>query len=97
MSETLQIGELTFEVRRSPRRRTLGLTVDRSGELVIHSPEATTPPELEKWARSKLLWVHRKLALKEEWGEKFNALAIENERLKTEMLGHERLKKYSAS
>ena len=70
MSETLQIGGLTFEVRRSPRRRTLGLTVDRDGELVIHSPEATPPPELEKWARSKLLWVHRKLAIKEELAPK---------------------------
>ena len=70
MSETLQIGELAFEVRRSPRRRTLGLTIDRGGELVIYSPGATTPPELEKWARSKLLWVHRKLALKEELAPK---------------------------
>ncbi len=70
MSETLQIGELTFEVRRSPQRRTLGLTVDRGGELVIHSTGATTPPELEKWARSKLLWVHRKLAIKEELAPK---------------------------
>lgn len=65
MSETLQIGELTFEVRRSPRRRTLGLTVDRGGELVIHSPVAETVHELERWARTKLLWVHRKLVLKE--------------------------------
>ena len=32
MSETLQIGELVFEVRRSARRTTLGLTVDRAGE-----------------------------------------------------------------
>lgn len=65
MSETLQIGALTFEVRRSERRRTLGLTVDRGGDLVIHSPAGKTVHELEQWARSKLLWVHRKLALKE--------------------------------
>ena len=65
MNDNIQIGELTFEVRRSPRRRTLGLTVDRGGELVIHSPVAETTQELERWARSKLLWVHRKLALKE--------------------------------
>jgi predicted metal-dependent hydrolase len=71
MSETLQIGELTFEVRRSPRRRTLGLTLDRGGELVIHSPVAETAHELERWARSKLLWVHRKLALKEGLAPKY--------------------------
>jgi predicted metal-dependent hydrolase len=66
MSETLEIGGLTFEVRRSPRRRTLGLTVDRGGELVLHAPESAPEAELAQWARSKLLWVHRKLALKDE-------------------------------
>ena len=66
MSETLQIGKLTFEVRRSPRRRTLSLTVDRGGELVIHSPATATMGKVEQWVRSKLLWVHRKLALKED-------------------------------
>lgn len=70
MSETLQIGELTFHVRRSQRRMTLGLTVDRGGELLIHSPAEATEDELAKWTRSKLLWVHRKLALKEELAPK---------------------------
>jgi predicted metal-dependent hydrolase len=70
MSETLQIDELTFEVRRSERRRTLGLTVDRGGELVVHAPRAITPLELEKWIGNKLLWVHRKLAVKEELAPK---------------------------
>ena len=66
MSEALEIEGLRFEVRRSPRRKTLGLTVDRGAELVIHAPEATSTEELSRWARSRLLWVHRKLALKEE-------------------------------
>lgn len=66
MNETLHIGGLDFEVRRSTRRKTLGLTVDRAGELVVHAPEDTPQPDLEKWVNSKLLWVHRKLLLKEE-------------------------------
>lgn len=66
MSETLQIDELTFAVRRSARRRTLGLTVDRRGELVMHAPLNAGCEELLAWARTKLLWVHRKLALKQE-------------------------------
>lgn len=66
MSETLELSGLSFEVRRSARRRTLALTVDRGGELVIHSPTSATEQELMGWARRKLLWVHRKLALKEE-------------------------------
>ena len=38
MSETLQVGGLRFEVRRSLRRKTLGLTVDRGGEIVHPCP-----------------------------------------------------------
>lgn len=66
MSETLELGGLTFEVRRSARRKTLGLTVDRGGELVVHAPEETSREQLTSWVNKKLLWVHRKLALKEE-------------------------------
>lgn len=65
MNETLHIGNLLFEIRRSSRRKTLGLTVDRGGELVLHAPVVSPVDELERWARKKLLWVHRKLALKE--------------------------------
>jgi predicted metal-dependent hydrolase len=61
MMETLELSNLVFEVRRSPRRATLGLTVDRGGELVIHAPESSNHDELTRWTRSKLLWVHRKL------------------------------------
>jgi len=66
MSETLQAGGLIFVVRRSERRKTLGLTVDRGGELVAHVPAETTVAELSRWVGTKLLWVHRKLALKEQ-------------------------------
>ncbi|PYJ70322.1 MAG: metal-dependent hydrolase [Verrucomicrobia bacterium] len=61
MSETLTIDRLVFEVRRSPRRKTLGLTVDRGGELVLHAPDGSASDELVRWTKSKLLWVHRKL------------------------------------
>ena len=73
MSETLEIGGLTFEVRRSRRRQTLGLTVDRRGELRIHAPENTPAQELARWTRSKLLWVHRALARKEALAPKVRA------------------------
>jgi len=64
--ESLEIEGLTFELRRSRRRRTLGLTVDRGGELVAHAPDAVPLEEVARWIRTKLLWVHRKLALKAE-------------------------------
>lgn len=66
MNETIQLDGLEFEVRRSDRRKTLGLTVDRGGELVAHVPADTSSEELSRWINRKLLWVHRKLALKEE-------------------------------
>lgn len=66
MNEVLVIDNLEFEVRRSHRRKTLGLTVDRSGELVVHSPATACEAELHKWVEQKLLWVHQKLLRKEE-------------------------------
>jgi predicted metal-dependent hydrolase len=66
MIEMLQLGGLEFEVRRSERRKTLGLTVDRAGELVAHVPAEISIEELSRWVSKKLLWVHRKLALKDE-------------------------------
>jgi predicted metal-dependent hydrolase len=61
MTETLQLNGLDFEVRRSERRKTLSLTVDRAGELVAHVPAETSVEEVSRWIRGKLLWVHRKL------------------------------------
>ena len=65
MSETLAVENLVFEVRRSSRRKTLGITVDRGGELVLHAPESTEITEVSRWTRSKLLWVYSKLLRKE--------------------------------
>jgi hypothetical protein len=66
MNETLSIADLEFEVRRSARRKTLGLTVDRAGDLVVHAPHSATEEELRRWVGRKLVWVHQKLALKKE-------------------------------
>jgi len=65
MNEVLVVDNLEFEVRRSPRRKTLGLTIDRAGELVVHSPEAASETDLHKWVEKKLLWVHQKLLRKD--------------------------------
>jgi predicted metal-dependent hydrolase len=73
MAETLQLGGLVFQVRRSGRRKTLGLTVDRAGELVAYVPSETAVEELARWINKRLLWVHRKLALKEEAAPKMRA------------------------
>lgn len=74
MSETLVINDLAFEVRRSQRRTTLGLTVDRFGELVVHAPAMTQIEELQNWVGEKMLWVHQKLMLKEDVGTRIMLL-----------------------
>lgn len=76
MNEVLIVDNLEFEVRRSPRRKTLGLTVDRAGELVVHSPAMASEAELQNWVEQKLLWVHQKLLRKEEYSQGVNRLEL---------------------
>lgn len=61
----LTLGDLRFEVRRSERRRTLGLTVERDGSLVLSAPPGIPPARLERFAKEKRFWVYEKLAAKE--------------------------------
>jgi predicted metal-dependent hydrolase len=65
MSEVLYVKGLEFAVRRSSRRRTVGLSVDRYGELIVYAAATAPISELEAWITNKLMWVYRKLALKE--------------------------------
>jgi len=65
MSEVLQIDDLRVEVRRSPRRRTVDLIVDRFGDLVINVPELLPRQELEAIIRRKQEWIYTKLGQKE--------------------------------
>lgn len=66
MTQCLQLDGLDFKIRHSDRRRTFGLTVGRTGELIAHAPTGTSHDDLSHWINKKLLWVHRKLALKEK-------------------------------
>jgi predicted metal-dependent hydrolase len=65
VTASLVIGDLQFEVRRSDRRQTLGLTVERDGRLVLTAPTRVVDERLERFAKSKRFWVYRKLAAKE--------------------------------
>lgn len=61
MTEELQIDDLTFDVRRSKRRSTVGVAIERNASLVVHLPEDLPLREAESLVRSKLAWVHHKL------------------------------------
>ncbi len=64
MSETLNVEGLTFAVHRSARRRTVGITVEREGDLSVAIPEKADLARVEAVVRAKLFWVFTKLAEK---------------------------------
>lgn len=59
---TLTVGDLSFEVRRSARRSSVQITVERGGELLLSAPEACPSSTLERFVREKRFWVYTKLA-----------------------------------
>lgn len=65
MNPTLTVDDLDFEVRRSRRRKTLQITVDRGGELVIIAPDHCDRSVMETFVREKRFWLYTKLAEKE--------------------------------
>jgi hypothetical protein len=67
---SLTVDDLHFEVRRSSRRGSVQITVDRGGELLIFAPEACPTHVMEKFVREKRFWVYTKLAEKEALGTK---------------------------
>jgi predicted metal-dependent hydrolase len=62
---TLVVDDLHFEVRRSPRRKSVQVTVDRAGELVLSAPEEYPIEKMEAFVRAKRFWIYTKLAEKE--------------------------------
>jgi predicted metal-dependent hydrolase len=65
LPDRITIAGLEFAVRTSSGRRTVGITVDRDGSLLLHAPHDCAEPTLAAWAHSKRQWVHRKLAEKD--------------------------------
>lgn len=62
---TFRIDDLSFEVRYSPRRKHVELSVEREGGLVILAPEGTEARRLESAVRAKRFWLYTKMAEKE--------------------------------
>jgi len=62
---TLTFGELSFELRESSRRRTVGITVERDGSLVLATPPAVPVDKLEAIVNKRRFWIYTKLVQKE--------------------------------
>ena len=65
-ADSLHVGQLTFEVRRTALRRTVELMVDRDGALRIYAPDKMASEELTRWVKGKMAWVYGRIALKAE-------------------------------
>ncbi len=63
--ERLVVDDLTFEVRRSARRKTLEIILDRGGELIIAAPPDLADEVLAGFVREKKFWLYSKIAEKE--------------------------------
>jgi len=63
--ETLTIDDLSIEVRRSKRRKTADLVVDRGGEIVFSVPVDFTKKKIEGLVRSRLEWIYQTLGNKQ--------------------------------
>ena len=65
MSESLVIGDLYFALQRSDRRKTVGITIERGGELILTAPSDCPLDVIERIAEEKRFWIYTKLAEKE--------------------------------
>ncbi len=63
--ESLAVDELCFAIRRSARRKTLQITIERDGSLLIAAPTGLDLSVMEDFVREKQLWIYTKLAEKE--------------------------------
>jgi predicted metal-dependent hydrolase len=64
MTEEITIDNLRFKLYRSARRKTVGITVDRDGSLILRSPIECSFEQLERVVRAKLIWTFSRLAEK---------------------------------
>lgn len=65
MTAILTIDDLQLRVRRSSRRRTMQITVGRSGDLVLAAPSEVKEEQLRTFVQEKRFWIYTKLAEKD--------------------------------
>jgi hypothetical protein len=62
---TIAYKDLTLEVRRSNRRRTVGITIERDGSLILTAPEQTPESQLQEIVHQRSQWIYKHLIRKE--------------------------------
>jgi predicted metal-dependent hydrolase len=61
----LTVDGLDLEVRLSHTRRSIGITVDRDGSLIVNAPHDCNEAELATFVHHKRMWIYKKLAEKD--------------------------------
>ncbi|AJC45597.1 M48 family metallopeptidase [Xanthomonas sacchari] len=62
---SLQVDDLLFTVRYSARRRTMEITVERDGALVLSAPPDVAESRLRAFVQEKRFWIYTRLAEKD--------------------------------
>lgn len=60
--DALVVDDLRIAIRRSAHRRTMEITVDRSGELLVTAPPEVAVEALRAFVEEKRFWIYTKLA-----------------------------------
>lgn len=60
-----KVDDLHFALRRSNKRRTLQITVERNGALILSAPPSVGYPALREFVLEKRIWIYTKLAEKD--------------------------------
>lgn len=63
-NDSLRVDDLLVTVHRSPRRKTLQITVERNGALLLYAPPQVKRGELRAFVLAKRFWIYTKLAQK---------------------------------
>lgn len=53
--------ELTYTIKRSPKRRKLTITVERDRSVVVHAPRDASDESIRRVVESKRQWLHEKI------------------------------------
>lgn len=61
----IRVDDLQFAIRRSARRRTMQITVERTGKLILSAPPNVGIDQLRDFVNEKRLWIYTKLAEKD--------------------------------
>ncbi|MDP9357835.1 MAG: M48 family metallopeptidase [Chloroflexota bacterium] len=65
LAESFVLDDLAFELRRSSRRKTISITLERDGALILTVPPDCPPEQIARVVGAQRRWIYTKLARQE--------------------------------